>query len=225
MSEITKGLTSIIMATYDNHALLRRITSASLHNIEKYTDKEDYELILVDNEFNDASLDKRYHRWDLDYYIFNEKDKGYSASCNQAAELAKGEYLCFIHNDVFVWEGWLPKLREYLEKDICDVVWPHQGPTPRDYVKESYEKDLQANDDAGITFMRRSDFDMVGGWDERFFGALNEIAFRRKYTSKGLRTLSTSRVIITHIGGGVALADQERFQKQYGDEGKILHAE
>ena len=223
MDKDINKLTSIIMVACDIHPLLRRITSAALHNIEKYTDKEDYELILVDNEIDDRSLDTRYHRWDLDHYIFNEKDMGYSASNNQGAKIAVGKYLCFIHNDVFVWEGWLRGLRNLVENGISDIAWPHQGPTPREYVKKSYNEDLQANDDAGIIFMRKSDFEKVGGYDERFRGALNDKAFRDKCSSYGLSFRSTSRTIITHIGAAMHLADPDRFFKQVDEETKILH--
>ena len=37
------------MAACDENFFMRQITSTSLGNISKYTDREDYEMILVDN--------------------------------------------------------------------------------------------------------------------------------------------------------------------------------
>ena len=228
--EIVPGLTSIIVSTYDCHELLRRITSSCLHNVEKYTDKEDYELILVDNVTEEMghllALENRYNRYEINKHIINKKDVGYSASNNQGAKIAKGEYLCFLQNDVFVWEGWLPKLRSFIERGKCDIVWPHQSQTTREFVKESYElpDDIaRGNDDAGLTFMTRKGFDKSGGWDERYHGILCEKAFRDKYSAVGLTAWCTSKVLITHISAAVAVVVPDRAEKQYAEESKVMH--
>ena len=100
--------TSIIMVAYDGDRTQRYITSASLGNIQMYTDREDYEMILVDNEPNRAgALNEKYQLFYLDHHIKEDKNIGVSASRNLGAKIAdpNSEYFCFIDNDVFVWEG------------------------------------------------------------------------------------------------------------------------
>src|SRR3990167_11286650 len=117
-----KPKVSIIFCLFDFSRTLRHMTMASLANIRRFTDDEDYELILVDNVPVFPIRD--------DYFVLrledmkiktNKKDHGYYKSLNEGAKLAKGKYLCFIQPDVFVHEGWLDGLCHYLDNDIADV--------------------------------------------------------------------------------------------------------
>ena len=40
--------------------------------------------------------------------LFNEERKGFAINNNLAAQEARGEFLCFLNNDVFVEGDWLP---------------------------------------------------------------------------------------------------------------------
>ena len=37
----------------------------------------------------------------------NEKNSGFIKSCNKGAQLARGQYILFLNNDVMVTPGWL----------------------------------------------------------------------------------------------------------------------
>src|SRR3990167_6252887 len=176
----SKMKTSIIFTSYDLTQTLRQITMKSLENIFKYTD-EGYELIWMDTipkeKFGQVYLNPYYvDQWQFDKREDRRKielteDPGQYAVYNLGAKEAKGEYLCFFQNDVFVPEGWLKDLEWYLDNmPEVHAVFPDQGLNFRETVKKSYELKhedaLMGTRDAGILFIRRSIFDVIGGWNE-----------------------------------------------------------
>lgn len=219
--------TSIVMVAHDVSATHRYITSAALGNIQKYTDREDYELIFVDDQTTGArtdNLNARYHTIDIDKTIEVKEDIGISACRNLGVEKSDPltKYLCFIDNDMFIWEGWLPKLRSYLESGNWDAIYPHQGATTREFVKKSYEKEGRGNDDAGLILITREAFEKTGGWDEKFKSVYHDLAFRKRISRAGLRIWCTNQVIVTHLSG-VTTFFSSKFNKNYSEEGDILH--
>jgi len=193
------------------------MTYACLGNIAKYTDDEDYELIVVD-QGKMVELSDRYHTTNhVDKHLI-VGDVGMSQAMNIGAKEATGEYICFMHNDVFVWEGWLPTLRGFLENPKYDykVVMPHQGRTTREMMKQfEVEENPRGNDDAGLMIMRKSDFEATGGWNERFPNIYQELAFRQKFNGP---VCYTAKCVITHICGMTVWSDEERRQKNYAIE-------
>ena len=98
-----KGFTSVIMTAYIQNHLQQNMTTLAVANVTKYTDPEDYELILMsDNEkeqvrdYDDGSNSV----YKIDHYI-RTTDMEYTKSMNEGAKLAQGEYLIFIQNDFF----------------------------------------------------------------------------------------------------------------------------
>ncbi len=206
---------SIIYCLFDFTRTLRHTTMASIANIRKYTDDEDYELILIDNvpringvEYRAAIRDD-YNVLHLENakIVVNEIDPGYYASLNQGAAMATGKYLVFIQPDVFVHEGWLDGLTYYLDNDIADAVWPDQFPQTRDYIKNSYAMSYEeaqhwGGREAGCLIITREGFDKTGGWDDRLFNEYGEAAFFNRIDAAGLRWTPTCKSLITHITAG-----------------------
>lgn len=71
-----------------------------------------FEIVFVDNASTDASVE--YMKGWSDTYniqiICNAENRSFSAGNNQGAELAKGDYLLFLNNDIAVTDGWLDEL-------------------------------------------------------------------------------------------------------------------
>lgn len=212
--------TSIIVCAYDitPSPALRNITRACLGNIAKYTDRDTYELILAD-QVPSSDIHAGYHCADIDKHIILG-DIGSSAAYNRAAERANPDYkyICFMHNDVFVWEGWLPTLLSYLDR--FKEVLPHQGPTTRKQMKEfESQENPMGNNDAGLIVMTKETFKETGGWDERFGAVYQDLAFRRRLPPE---SWTTAKCVITHIGAVTIFADEARRIKKYNEEEKLL---
>jgi hypothetical protein len=126
-----------------------------------------------------------------------------------------------MHNDVFVWEGWLSKLLYEIEGRGDGVVMPHQGITTRENVLKSYKERGHGNDDAGMILMSRETFDKTGGWDERFKAIYQEVPFRSRFPRN---FICADQYIITHIGCGTVYAlTPEEENKAYEEEGNLFN--
>lgn len=102
-------LVSIIVLHRDGVELLRRL----LAGLVKRTDYPALELILIDNGSSDGSLDfmRRVEAPFPISILANAHNESFSDACNQGAELASGELLLFLNNDVEPFEpGWLREL-------------------------------------------------------------------------------------------------------------------
>src|SRR5258708_1503712 len=112
--------TSIIMTCYNQTPWLAHCTMAAIANVTRYTNPDEYELILMSDSEKFPIRDD-YHVLKIDRY---EKTQGmsYTKSMNEGAKLATGDVLVFLQNDVFVWEGWLSTMRGYIDQGYADCV-------------------------------------------------------------------------------------------------------
>lgn len=233
-------LTSIIFTSYDQTQVGRNITRCALERIFKYTDDGDYEIIWIDTvpvgaealwwnkhyeklfEFN-----KRDDRKWITHYCKDEVDPGQYARYNEGAKLAKGDYLCFFQNDVFVNEGWLTDLRYYLDNQLADAIVPDQGVRTRQEVKDSYGKSYEestiGNRDAGLILMTREVYNKVGGWDESMRIHYGEKMMYLKLGTLGSFTITT-KTMITHLEHANGW-DKRLFEKGKYDEDERLSGE
>ena len=108
-----KKNTSIIIVTYNN----LNYTKECIESIYKYTEKDSYEIIVVDNHSTDET-----RKWLKDQknlkVIFNEENLGFPKACNQAIEIAeKDNDILLLNNDTIVTTNWLKNLKICLYSD------------------------------------------------------------------------------------------------------------
>src|ERR1019366_74356 len=103
------------------------------------TDETDEELLKIENE-------------NFVHY-FNEKNQGFSASCNKGFENANGEIIIFLNNDIKVKEtNWTDIVIETVEKNIDTIVSANGGfVDPMNDFKFCYE--TKANDKRPINYL------------------------------------------------------------------------
>lgn len=107
-SQTASRLVSIIILTFN----CLDITKECMASIQRHT-PETHEIIFIDNGSTDgtdiwlrelASHDSRYR------FVLNGENLGLIHGYNQGIEIAQGDYLLLLHNDVVVAKGWLSGL-------------------------------------------------------------------------------------------------------------------
>jgi len=88
----------------------------SLRSIKLNLD-ENSEVIVVDNNSTDNSINKAKKIFPEFKYIESKRNLGYGGGCNLGAKYAKGDILIFSNADVIITKGVFDKIRGYLEKD------------------------------------------------------------------------------------------------------------
>ena len=99
-------------------------TKRCLQSVKKTLDgKIDYEVIIVDDASKDETVDFLKELGQGYRVFFNEENRGFAKNSNLGAREAKGKYLCFLNNDVFVQGDWLrPMFRVLEQKEKVGMV-------------------------------------------------------------------------------------------------------
>lgn len=102
--------TSIIILTYNN----LDYTKSCIESIRKYTEKNSYEIIVVDNNSTDDTkewlLKQEYIKT-----ILNDENLGFPKGCNQGIEVASSNNdILLLNNDTIVTSNWLNNLKTCL---------------------------------------------------------------------------------------------------------------
>lgn len=100
-------MTSIIIPTYNGLELLRTCVEA----IRAYTETP-YEIIVIDNASKDGT--DTYCRTNNLTFISLPENRGFPVACNMGMQLASGDELLLLNNDVVVSQGWLRNLKAAL---------------------------------------------------------------------------------------------------------------
>lgn len=114
-------LVSIVVLNRDGAHLWRRL----LRGLVEWTEYSRFELIVIDNASGDDSLEL-VRRAEAPFpitIVANHHNESFSDACNQGAELARGELLLFLNNDVEPFEpGWLSELVACLRASSAGAV-------------------------------------------------------------------------------------------------------
>ena len=106
-------LCSIILVTHNN----LEYTKQCLESIIRKTDYHPLELIVVDAHSTDGTLEYLRCRPEV-RLVPLEKNYPFSYSLNKGIQAARGEYLCFMNNDMLVVQpDWLKILVDYIDSD------------------------------------------------------------------------------------------------------------
>ncbi len=214
---------SVVMVAYGGLAWTERALGALLDHTDPV-----YELIVVDNPAaGEGTAELLAREVEGAVLLLNATNVGFSAACNQGAAHARGRYLAFLNNDLFVHPGWLPPLLAALDShpsvgaggpcflnldgslQEAGALLSRSG-VPLEYgCGDDPERPVHrfprtVDYLAGACLLvRRSAFCEVGGFDAAFgLGYYEDSDLCLRLAAAGWRTLYEPRSVVTHVRGG-----------------------
>ena len=213
---------SILISVYGELACTRKC----LERLERtLRGRVEYEVLIV----NDASKDGTADFLDglrKPYRIFhNRENQGFARNNNRIAGEAKGDYLCFLNNDVFVDGDWLvPMLAVFESKekvgmvgnvqrlagsrrfDHMGVVFAPQG-NPRHYGQGFWHRPYKGEVrewsavTAACCLAKREVFLELGGYDEAYLNGCEDVDLCLRMTEAGLAHFVVHDSVVEHVKG------------------------
>lgn len=214
-------LVSVIVPTYGQLEFTLRCLAA----IAGHADGMPIEVIVVDDAWDGPEADELalVHGIRL---IRNETNLGFLLSCNKAAGMAKGQFLCFLNNDTQVLEGWLEPMVSLFRsfpgtgavgakllypdgrlQEAGGIIWQDASGWNFGRLEDStgpaynYVREVDYCSGAAL-MVERAVFAQLGGFDERYAPAYYEdtdLCFRLRRI--GLRTLYQPAARVVHHEG------------------------
>lgn len=215
---------SIIIPSKDNPITLEMCLSSIYQNNTDLLK----EIIVVDNGStleNQKKLNLLQQKYAFDYYL-EERPFNFSYMCNKGADLAKGEVLLFLNDDIEIkQENWLTLLVEkvrlpYVGGVGAKLLYPNSsmiqhvgitnlklGPVHKmqylsDDVKDSYYRNLVPYNVIGVTgaalMIKKKIFDKVGGFLEELEVAFNDVEFCFRLYKEGYHNVVRNDVTLWH---------------------------
>ncbi|MEE8469122.1 MAG: glycosyltransferase, partial [Planctomycetota bacterium] len=179
-------LTSVVVVSHEALGKTRRCIERLLATREEGFP---IELIVVDNGSGDGSAEWLAQQSDV-RLVSNEENLGAPHARNQAIALARGEWIAFFDNDVYVTDGWLSRALYHgaiapavgavclvsnraskhqqvsYEGDASEVCIEREAAQrARDWARRGRDTDLFTS--LGV-LVRRAVVEQIGGFDERF---------------------------------------------------------
>lgn len=234
-----QSLVSIIVPTVNQLELVEKCVVSILKS--KPSVLYNQEIIVVDDGSPPELQRDLRHR--LRPYpvrlLLREKNCGFAAAVNAGAAASRGDYLCLVNSDVFFpWQFWLdPMLREAGKPRVgvvgARLLYPdgriqHGGviylPAQRTFDHEyrfrpgNYPPALRCGEALAVTgalmLVNKRLWERLGGMDERFFIALEDVDFSLRAWEEGWRVIYAGDAVAVHHEGytrGRTPADKDPF--------------
>ena len=214
---------SLLVSTYGQLAHTRRCLEALERAL---AGRLAYEIILVDDCSPDDTPAFLRSLGPPHRAFFNDERKGYAANNNLAAREARGKYLCFLNNDVFVQGDWLRPMLAVLhergeevgmvgnaQKLACNGRLDHAGvvfspqSNPRHYGQGFFHRPYkgQVREWSAVTAAccacRRDLFVDLEGFDEAYINGCEDVDLCLRMAERGLRHYVVHDSVVLHVKG------------------------
>jgi len=177
-----------------------------------------YEIIIADDMSNDETKIIEQYTKNI-IVLHNDKKYDFLLNCNKASKFAKGKYILFLNNDSKVNYGWLNSLVSLIESDDkigmvgsklqeaggivfndgeCSNFGRYDNSDNPEY---NYVKEVDYISGASI-LIRKSIWEKIGGFDERFIPAYYEdtdLAFQLR--KNGYKVIYQPKSVLIHFEG------------------------
>jgi len=225
---------SIIIPSFNN----KDLTLKCIESIRKNTQGITYEIIVVDDCSTDGAREMLEKQKDI-HLVLNKNNQGFAKNNNQAAKIAKGEYLIFLNNDTEVQKCWLEAIEDVFksEKNVGAVgvklTYPnnkvqHAGVMiqvdhtpkhiyqhkPSDYRPANHQRDFKILTAACLVIPKKI-FEKFGGFDEEFRNGFEDVDLCLKIFHGGYRLIYTPKAVVVHhesVAPGRFRAEDKNFE-------------
>ena len=206
-------LVSVIIVNYNGKDHLEKCLLSLMQN-----DYENYEVILVDNNSIDSSIEFVQKNYPSIKMVTLEKNLGFAEPNNLGAKESKGDLLLFLNNDTIPNPNFITELVKVAKKDpeiaICqslllkpDGVIDSSG----DFVdiygnayrsKEKISTVRQILSARGASMMIRKDrFWEFGGFDKNYFASFEDVDLGLRSWIWGYKVVLVPSSTVYHLGG------------------------
>jgi N-acetylglucosaminyl-diphospho-decaprenol L-rhamnosyltransferase len=211
---MTQPKVSIVIPTLDAGDMLLRC-------VERLgADRDDLEVIVVDNASSDGSVERAAERFGTLRVVRNDINRGYAPACNIGAAHATAPFVLFLNNDALLAPDDLATLLAAAHTDDDTAIWQpvtygtdgalesagdrftwwgillHEGEPP---ASSDHSPEVFATVGAAL-LVRRSVFERLGGFEDSYFAYYEEsdLCWRARLAGWAVRVVGGARV--THIG-------------------------
>lgn len=233
--------TSIIILAYNK----LEYSQKCIESIRKYTKFGTYEIIVIDNNSTDGTVDWLRRQKDL-RVIYNKENMGFPKGCNQGIEISKGNNILLLNNDTIVTHNWLINLLSclYSSESIGAVGPVTNNCSNQQTIEVSYQTEQEMHNfarkynqpDCGkweqrlklvgyCLLIRREVIDKVGLLDERFSpGNFEDDDLSFRIIQAGYNLLLCKDTFIHHFGS-VSFKEQPSLYKELLERNKKIFIE
>lgn len=230
---------TVVIVNFNSGDRLRRCLDALADQTFK-----NFDVIVIDNASSDESLQKAKFARTTPAIIHAGGNLGFAAANNRAVDSATGEWVAFLNPDAYATTTWLAEIKQAIGRnpefdafgstqlDAADPtiidgagdVFHFLGLTYRGHFGRSISELPPTGECfapcAAAAVYRRSTFQALGGFDERFFcyGEDVDLGFRLRLA--GGRALQVSEAVVHHEGSGVT-GRQSDFTVYHGNRNRI----
>jgi len=231
---------SIVIPTYNRSSTLAK----TLLNLSKQQFAEPWEVIVANNRSTDDTDEAvRRQRFPAPLRLVHEEKPGVAAARNAGIAVARGQYIVMMDDDILVEPDFLRRHYDLLLSNpgcwiTGDVVnLPEQRATPFGKYRQSLYRIPNESDggeahwlNGNNTSLPRSDWERLGGFDERFPGAaVEDYDLALRAWDAGIRILFCPSIVALHNDwAGFSINDyclrqrlycrsEPLFWKKYGD--------
>ena len=226
---------SLVIPVYGQHLL----TFTCLKSIAATCATHDIEVIVMD-DCSPTAAATELEKVNGVQFVRNEKNLGFLRTCNLGVELAIGEYVVILNNDIILTAGWLQAMLDVFiqHKNVgmvgAKLIYPDGVLQEAGGIvwRDGSAWNVGRNDDAnkpeynylrevdycsGACLMLRREFwHTLGGFDERYVPAYYEdtdLAFRVR--EAGQRVMYQPRAVVVHFEGRSSGTDVTQGVKQH----------
>lgn len=117
---------SIVIVNFNT----KQLTLDAIHSVFQSKTGYSYEILLVDNNSSDGSMEAFKREFPTLTMIENRENVGFARANNQAIKMAKGRYILLLNSDTIVYEETLQVMLDFMEEQPkvgasgCKVVLP-----------------------------------------------------------------------------------------------------